>query len=53
MLDAAAGAYFSPRRCVAAHASDDYILQLAKLLFARVDPSLVIYYEYSNVRGGG
>lgn len=33
---------------VPAHASDDYILQLAKLLLANVDPTLFIYYEYSN-----
>ena len=33
---------------IPAHATDDYILQLATLLLASVDPSLFIYYEYSN-----
>ena len=33
---------------IPAHATDDYILELARLLFATVDPSLSIYYEYSN-----
>ena len=30
------------------HADDDYIVNLAKLLKATVDPSLFIYYEYAN-----
>lgn len=33
---------------IPAHASDDYILQLAQLLYATVDPTLNVYYEYSN-----
>jgi hypothetical protein len=33
---------------IPAHASDDYIIQIAQLLLANVDPSLYIYYEYSN-----
>jgi hypothetical protein len=33
---------------VPAHATDDYILQFATLLYATVDPSLFIYYEYSH-----
>jgi hypothetical protein len=33
---------------IPAQASDDYVLQLARLLFVSVDPSLNIYYEYSN-----
>ena len=30
------------------HADDDYIVNLAKLLKATVDPSLFIYFEYAN-----
>ena len=33
---------------IPAMASDDYIVQLGSLLAASVDPSLSIYYEYSN-----
>ena len=33
---------------IPAHSSDDYIAQLAALLHASLDPSLAIYYEYSN-----
>lgn len=33
---------------IPAHATDDYIIQVATLLLANVDPSLFIYYEYSN-----
>ena len=30
------------------HADDDYVINLAKLLKATVDPTLFIYYEYAN-----
>jgi hypothetical protein len=33
---------------IPAHATDDYVLQLAKLLSLTVDPTLSIFYEYSN-----
>ena len=33
---------------IPAHATDDYIVQLAQLLHDTVDPTLFIYYEYSN-----
>lgn len=33
---------------IPAHADDDYIVQFAQLLLAQLDPSLNIYYEYSN-----
>ena len=36
-----------PIHC-AAHATDDYIAQLATLLFKQADPTIYIYYEYSN-----
>jgi len=36
---------------IPAHATDDYILQLAQLLHNTVDPTLFIYYEYSNEVG--
>jgi hypothetical protein len=33
---------------IPAHASDNYVLQLAALFKATLDPTLFIYYEYSN-----
>jgi hypothetical protein len=33
---------------VPARANDDYILNMAKLLYNVVDPDLAIYVEYSN-----
>ena len=30
------------------HADDDYIIRLAKLLKATLDPTLFIYFEYAN-----
>ncbi len=35
-----------------AHATNDYILRMAALLFQTLDPALNLYVEYSNeVRG--
>lgn len=43
----------NPWFCIPHRATDDYIAQYAKLVKERLDPSLRVYFEYSNEIGNG